>query len=495
MITAQHSKILRYLLNAPEASQEQLGEHLGVAQPRVSQLTNELLANEMILKVSGKPTVYALTQPAIANLDRESLDPRERLALHTHLTVHKRALGETRAQHTVQKTIAPGHFDIYSTIHIALAMDHQLRIIRWSPPFERLLNSVTPSLRKALQAEELKLAACEGSPSWLGTLNPRPFDWKEVRSDPNKSALWSENGIWQLLLADGKVDAYALHIDTPNSQLKYFELYVTAQSSFRGYQAMMMDVTSRVRDCKNEQVAYRNYALMSHELRQPMQALDNLRGLIGATAVNTPSELQLTHGEIANRLGRQIGKMKSVLEAFTSTYSEEPEWCPVITQLQNAKTSIASQHHDVKFNVHLNALLLEHDNTEKYVILANPITLSAIFANLLRNAATHGNSEKGIDIFLELNKDEGSLTVKIRDHGPGLPKNQLILANSILKCGKTKDVHTIDSKSGLELSCYFLNDIGAATKIANVSQKEDSGLLVAMTFPVRTLEDHDEQQS
>jgi two-component system OmpR family sensor kinase len=52
-------------------------------------------------------------------------------------------------------------------------------------------------------------------------------------------------------------------------------------------------------------------------------------------------------------------------------------------------------------------------------VMGDPHQLRQVFANLLRNALTHTPSGSPVDV--ELTHDEESVTLSVRDHGPGLP--------------------------------------------------------------------------
>ena len=70
------------------------------------------------------------------------------------------------------------------------------------------------------------------------------------------------------------------------------------------------------------------------------------------------------------------------------------------------------------------------------MIVCDPERMRQVFLNILDNAAKHGREGRRIDC--SVYEEEGSVVVSIRDHGPGIPEDELSLVKKKFYKGSSK---------------------------------------------------------
>jgi K+-sensing histidine kinase KdpD len=114
--------------------------------------------------------------------------------------------------------------------------------------------------------------------------------------------------------------------------------------------------------------------------------------------------------------------------------------------------------------------------TDLPVVLADHTLLDQVVTNLLDNAARH--SPAGEPIEVELRADHRTVTMRVIDHGPGVPAGQLAMIFEPFRSGTT------GGSSGLGLAiCKAVVEAHAGTIAAGVSPR--GGAVVTVILPRR----------
>ena len=108
-------------------------------------------------------------------------------------------------------------------------------------------------------------------------------------------------------------------------------------------------------------------------------------------------------------------------------------------------------------------------------IPGDPERLKQVFCNVLDNAAKHGGAGKRIDA--AVTAGEGSITITVRDHGPGIPEAELPFVKQKFYKGSSK---ARGSGIGLAVCDEIIRLHEGSFEIGNA---EGGGCVVTITLP------------
>ena len=111
-------------------------------------------------------------------------------------------------------------------------------------------------------------------------------------------------------------------------------------------------------------------------------------------------------------------------------------------------------------------------------IPGDPARLSQVFLNLLDNACKYGHKGKVIEVSLKMTKE--AQAVSVRDHGPGIPPEELPLVKNKFYKGSSKER---GNGIGLAVCEEIVSRHNGRLMIYNA---EGGGLLVTVTLPAQT---------
>jgi len=227
---------------------------------------------------------------------------------------------------------------------------------------------------------------------------------------------------------------------------------------------------------KTEQLIHSQRQLLydvSHELRSPLArmnvALDLLRGRVHEDPALDRIEIDL------QRLNEMIGRLLTVakLEA-TSTLQTA-----VSVDLSELLASVAS---DTNFEAQEKGSRVEILQTTDLTILGDPNLLRSAIENVLRNALRFTQPGTTVEATLQSNSETGNEAIlSIRDHGPGLPENEL--TNIFKPFYRVTDSRSRDSGGaglGLAITERVVRLHGGNIQAMN---DPNGGLRIEMTFP------------
>lgn len=213
---------------------------------------------------------------------------------------------------------------------------------------------------------------------------------------------------------------------------------------------------------------------VSHELRTPLTAI---MGWAEAMESDDAIEGDSKRGiAIIEKESARLTKMVAELLDFTRIQDGR-------FNLNLEAVDIASEVEDALFTYR--NLLEEEGLTLKYrcdedeipEIQCDPERLKQVVLNVLDNAAKYGKGGKTIEV--NLTAEENVVVLTVRDHGPGIPPEELPHVKERFFKGSSKER---GSGIGLAVCEEIVTRHGGRLTIANA---EDGGVLVTVRLPVR----------
>ena len=214
---------------------------------------------------------------------------------------------------------------------------------------------------------------------------------------------------------------------------------------------------------------------VSHELRTPLTAI---MGWAEAMSYDDAIQGESRRGLsiIAKEAGR-LTKMVSELLEFTriqdGRFTLNVELMDLAAEVEDAVFSYRnlSAQEGVE-------LRYECDEESIPLIEGDPERLKQVLLNVLDNAAKYGRDGESIEVALAA-EGEDSVTLTVRDHGPGIPADELPHVKERFYKGSSKQR---GSGIGLAVCEEIVNRHGGTLLIENA---EGGGVLVTVILPVR----------
>lgn len=184
---------------------------------------------------------------------------------------------------------------------------------------------------------------------------------------------------------------------------------------------------------QNEKMQTEFISNLSHELRTPL------------TAITGWSETLLTSDKIDEDTRKGAGIILREANRLTEMVVDLLDF----TRMQDGrmtlnveKTDIRSEFEDTVYmygsRLRQEGITLNYQDTDEEIpeISCDPKRMRQVFLNLLNNAAIHGGEGKRIDASIAV--EDGFVTVRIRDYGPGIPEDELPLVKKKFYKGSSK---------------------------------------------------------
>ena len=211
---------------------------------------------------------------------------------------------------------------------------------------------------------------------------------------------------------------------------------------------------------------------VSHELRTPLTAISGWSETL-LHAENLDSETRRGMHIILREARRLTGMVEELLE---------------FTRMQNGrftlsveKSDLLAEFEDTVFmygsRLRQEGITLNYTPTDEPVpeIPCDVARMRQVFLNILDNAAKHGGDGKRIDASLDY--ENGSVVVRIRDYGPGIPEDELPHVKMKFYKGSSK---ARGSGIGLAVCEEIVSMHGGTLTLENA---EGSGTLVTISIP------------
>jgi len=215
---------------------------------------------------------------------------------------------------------------------------------------------------------------------------------------------------------------------------------------------------------------------ISHELRSPLARLNVALGLARQRAgADAASQLDRIERE-AERLNEMIGRLLTLarLEGAVAPSEQEPVLLSELVRevAEDAEFEAESRH----CRVHVNA-------ANECSTLGSPDLLRSAVENVVRNAVRYTAEGTEVQIDLACVGLDGArwATIRVRDHGPGLPESELNnVFRPFYRVANARERETGGTGLGLAISERAVRLHGGTIQASNAP---GGGLLVEMRLP------------
>jgi two-component system CheB/CheR fusion protein len=282
----------------------------------------------------------------------------------------------------------------------------------------------------------------------LGLDDPKDAVGKTALEVPNRKAALVLDQQDEGVLRTGQAQHYQLEARVDEGGTQCWDLTTRlplwgANDAVVGIIVISRNVTEqKCAEAKAEEAVRRRdqfLAMLSHELRNPLGAIVTATALLRRTEAGT-SEMAKRPLDVISRQSQQMaGLLDDLLEVSRVTQNKI-----VLRKERLALGSIVKDMADASREQFSSAGLefgVTYDGRDLFVE-ADPMRLQQIIANLLGNAAKY--TPRDGKVTLTLTSEEGDAVIRVRDTGPGLPKNMLdSVFDLFVQAG-----HTLDRAGG-----------------------------------------------
>ncbi|WP_027058480.1 ATP-binding protein [Mesorhizobium loti] len=201
-------------------------------------------------------------------------------------------------------------------------------------------------------------------------------------------------------------------------------------------------------------------AALAHDLRTPMTRMRLRLELLRKSAVREA---------LAHDLADVESIASSVIDFATFEVNEEKTeridfWSLV--------ESIADPYPEVSFDN-------EDTRSRGLICIARPVALKRCVTNLVQNAVTYGKKAH-----LSLHRSDGTITLTIRDEGPGIPQAQIdAVFGSFVRLEQSRNRQTGGLGLGLTIARNIARAAGGEIRLSN---HPGGGLLTELRLPLAT---------
>lgn len=216
-------------------------------------------------------------------------------------------------------------------------------------------------------------------------------------------------------------------------------------------------------------------ASLSHDLKTPLTALTVAAGNLGLTDLpeaERREQMQIVQAEL-DRLRRLFDNVVDMASVEARSVSAELEWVHpteiIEAARQQATAALASHRVDV------------HGDTESCLVSLDPRLTSAALAHVLENAAAYSPASSAISV--DVRADSDMLTIAVRDHGPGIPMQDLAHVFERFYRGSATKRDRFGSGMGLAITTGLLRIQGGRIEAAN---HPEGGAIFTLRVPAAT---------
>jgi signal transduction histidine kinase len=213
----------------------------------------------------------------------------------------------------------------------------------------------------------------------------------------------------------------------------------------------------------------------SHELRTPLTTIQSAIGLLERARDRLdPLEhraLELADQEL-KRIRGMVEELLTLAQMDSWKYQLEVGPANLSTVVQTAIESVEAKAQRFGIGIYF-------DDTGEHRCICDVQKLYQVFLNLLDNAIKYSDSGARVDV--EIDEDDSSLTVRIRDTGVGIPKDDLNqLFERFYRVDKDRSRATGGSGLGLAISKQIVEMHGGSI---SVESEVDVGSVFEVWFP------------
>ncbi len=217
---------------------------------------------------------------------------------------------------------------------------------------------------------------------------------------------------------------------------------------------------------------------VSHELRTPLTAISGWAETLYNGEVRDAADVKKGMGIIvseAQRLTRMVEELLEFSRMETGRFNLSVEPIDIVAELEDAVYTYR------EFFRRKN-LALDYTECEEElpIISGDPERLRQVFCNLLDNADKHGGSGGRIEVSIcrEENEEADEVVIRVRDHGPGVPEDELPYIKYKFYKGSSK---VRGSGIGLAVCDEIINSHNGALEIGNAP---GGGCVATVRLPI-----------
>ena len=216
---------------------------------------------------------------------------------------------------------------------------------------------------------------------------------------------------------------------------------------------------------------------VSHELRTPLTAINGWAETLGVDPLSKPEQTKRGLAIIEKESRRLTSMVEELLE-FTKMqdgrFTLRVDTVDLVSELEDAIFTYREIFRQEGIEVTYTPS--EEDIPE---LAADSERMKQVFANVLDNAAKHGGSGKRIDVSVAREAEE--LLIRVRDHGPGIPEEELPFVKQKFYKGSSK---ARGSGIGLAVCDEIVRLHNGRFDIANAA---GGGAVVTISLPLTQL--------
>ncbi|MBQ9459379.1 MAG: HAMP domain-containing histidine kinase [Oscillospiraceae bacterium] len=228
-----------------------------------------------------------------------------------------------------------------------------------------------------------------------------------------------------------------------------------------------------------EQIQQEFVSSVSHELRTPLTAINGWAETLAVDPLGNGEQTRRGLG-IIEKESRRLTAMVEELLDFTKIqdgrFTLRVDTVDLISELED---TIYTYHELFRQEgIELNYSPPEEDVP---AIAADGERMKQVFSNVLDNACKHGGSGKRIDV--SAGTENASIVVRVRDHGPGIPPEELPFVKQKFYKGSSK---ARGSGIGLAVCDEIVKLHGGTFQVSNADDG-DTGVVVTISLPISVL--------
>jgi two-component system osmolarity sensor histidine kinase EnvZ len=199
---------------------------------------------------------------------------------------------------------------------------------------------------------------------------------------------------------------------------------------------------------------------ISHDLRTPLARL------------RLETELSVPDLEARKAMAADIDQLDEIIEKFLGYARPDHTDLSAVLLAPIVSKCVAPLRNNDYMDIEL-------DVPETLQVIADPVELARVIANLLENARRYGQSPSdGIShVMVDAHSRHGKVTVCIRDHGPGVPDEQLAQLTQPFFRGNIARTSAAGSGLGLAIVERAVQRMGGSFSVFNCS---DGGLMTVI---------------
>ena len=224
---------------------------------------------------------------------------------------------------------------------------------------------------------------------------------------------------------------------------------------------------------QNEKMQSEFISSLSHELRTPLTAITGWSETLLSTenlSGDTRRGVKIIHGE-AGRLTDMVLELLDFTKIQDGRMTLNMELTDIRAEFEDTIYMYGSRLSQEGIK-----LEYQYDDADVPEIPCDPKRLRQVFLNILDNAAKHGHEGKKIEA--SITSTEDTVTVKIRDYGPGIPEDELPLVKKKFFKGSSK---ARGSGIGLAVCDEIIQLHGGSLTLENA---DGGGTLVTVEIPI-----------